>query len=87
MPSARILDLHWNALLANFRRSGLTQAEFFQCSDLSIYTFRKHLYAARVSRPTPPAPHARPRPGPRTSCPSPSSPRAATAAPRLLRSS
>ena len=28
MPRGHILDLRWNALLNDFRRSGLTQAEF-----------------------------------------------------------
>jgi hypothetical protein len=28
MPRGHILDLRWSALLNDFRRSGLTQAEF-----------------------------------------------------------
>jgi hypothetical protein len=53
MPRARVLDLRWIAILNDFRRSGLTQAEFCQIRDLSIHVFRKHLYAPRTSKPTP----------------------------------
>lgn len=51
MPRARILDLRWNAILNDFRRSGLTHAEFCERRDISIHSFRKHLYGARVSKP------------------------------------
>jgi hypothetical protein len=51
MPRARILDLRWSAILDDFRRSGLTHAEFCQRRDISIHSFRKHLYAARTSKP------------------------------------
>ena len=44
MPRGHILDLRWNALLSEFRRSGLTHAEFCQRRGLSIHSFRKHLY-------------------------------------------
>jgi transposase len=53
MLRARILDLRWSALLNDFRRSGLTHAEFCHRRDISIHSFRKHLYAARTSKPTP----------------------------------
>jgi hypothetical protein len=36
MPGARILDLRWCAILNEFRRSGLTHAEFCQRRDISI---------------------------------------------------
>jgi hypothetical protein len=55
MPRARILDLRWSAILNEFRRSGLTHAEFCQRRDISIHAFRKHLYAAAISRPAPAA--------------------------------
>jgi hypothetical protein len=29
MPRGQILDLHWNALLSDFRRSSLTHAELY----------------------------------------------------------
>ena len=44
MPRGHILDLRWNALLNEFRRSGLTHAEFCQRRGISIHSFRKRLY-------------------------------------------
>jgi DNA replication protein DnaC len=41
MPRGHILDLRWNALLNDFRRSGLTQAEFCERRGISIHSFRK----------------------------------------------
>ena len=55
MPRARILDLRWCAILNEFRRSGLTHAEFCQRRDISIHSFRKRLYAAAISKPSPTA--------------------------------
>jgi len=52
MPRGRILDLRWNALLQEFRRSGLTQAEFCQRRGLSLHAFRKHLYHGSAPKPT-----------------------------------
>ena len=51
MPRGHILDLRWNALLNDFRRSGLTQAEFCERRGISIHSFRKRLY--RVPAPKP----------------------------------
>jgi hypothetical protein len=45
MPRTPILDLRWSAILGEFRRSGLTHAEFCRRRGLSIHSFRKHLYA------------------------------------------
>lgn len=53
MPRGHILDLRWNALLNEFRRSGLTQAEFCQRRGISIHSFRKHLYRVPASKPAP----------------------------------
>ena len=53
MARGRILDLRWNALLNDFRRSGLTHAEFCQRRGISIHSFRKHLYQAPTPKPTP----------------------------------
>jgi hypothetical protein len=53
MPRGRILDLRWNALLNDFRRSGLTHAEFCERRGISIHSFRKRLYQAPAPRPTP----------------------------------
>ena len=53
MPRGHILDLRWNALLNDFRRSGLTQAEFCERRGISIHSFRKRLYQAPAPKPTP----------------------------------
>jgi len=53
MPRGRILDLRWNALLNDFRRSGLTQAEFCERRGISIHSFRKRLYRVSTPKPTP----------------------------------
>ena len=56
MPRGPILDLRWNALLNDFRRSGLTQAEFCQRRGISPHSFRKHLYQRHAPKPTPASP-------------------------------
>jgi hypothetical protein len=53
MPRGHILDLRWNALLNEFRRSGLTHAEFCRRRGISIHSFRKRLYRAPTPKPTP----------------------------------
>ena len=53
MPRGHILDLRWNALLNDFRRSGLTQAEFCKRRGISIHSFRKRLYRVPTPKPTP----------------------------------
>ena|SRR5438045_3519762 len=58
MPRGQILDLRWNALLKDFRRSGLTHAEFCERRGISIHSFRKHLYQASTPKPTPANPLA-----------------------------
>jgi hypothetical protein len=52
MPHGPILDLRWNALLSDFRRSGLTHAEFCRRRGISIHSFRKHLYQTPAPKPT-----------------------------------
>ena len=47
MSRSRTVDLRWNALLNDFRRSGLTQAEFCRRRQISLHSFRKHLYGVR----------------------------------------
>ena len=66
MPRGHILHLRWNALLSEFRRSGLTQAEFCERRGISIHSFRKHLYRVPAPKPTPanPLPSDRCRPLP-----------------------
>ena len=44
MPRSRTVDLRWKALLNDFRRSGLTQAEFCRRRQISLHSFRKRLY-------------------------------------------
>ncbi len=53
MSRSRTVDLRWNALLNDFRRSGLTQAEFCHRHQISLHSFRKHLYPPRPSQPAP----------------------------------
>src|SRR5512135_1910205 len=53
MPRGHILDLRWNALLNDFRRSGLTHAEFCHRRGISIHAFRKRLYQVPTPKPTP----------------------------------
>jgi hypothetical protein len=53
MPRGHTLDLRWNALLREFRRSGLTQAAFCERRGISIHSFRKHLYRVPAPKPTP----------------------------------
>jgi hypothetical protein len=53
MPRSRTVDLRWNAVFSEFRRSGLTQAEFCRQRDISLASFRYHFYKPRSSKPTP----------------------------------
>jgi hypothetical protein len=55
MPRAQILDLRWSALFNDYRRSGLTQAEFCDRRGISIHAFRKRLYRARLPKSGPKA--------------------------------
>jgi hypothetical protein len=61
VPRNRTVDLCWKSLLNEFRRSGLTQAEFCRRRQISLHSFRKHLYSPRPSRPAPS--HDRPSAG------------------------
>ncbi len=51
MSRSRTIDLRWNGLLNDFRRSGLTQAEFCRRRQISLHSFRKHLYPPSPSQP------------------------------------
>jgi len=53
MPRQRTDDARWQAVIADFRRSGLTQPEFCRLRGLPLHTFRRRLYARSG---TPPAP-------------------------------
>jgi hypothetical protein len=50
VPRSRTIDLCWKALLNDFRRSGLTHAEFCRRRHISLHSFRKHLYQPRTSQ-------------------------------------
>ena len=52
MSRIRTVDLRWNTLLHDFRRSGLTQAELCRRRQISLHSFRKRLYQPRPSQPT-----------------------------------
>jgi hypothetical protein len=52
MSRSRTIDPRWNALLNDFRRSGLTQAEFCRRREISLPSFRNHLYKPNLSKST-----------------------------------
>jgi hypothetical protein len=52
MPRSRTVDLRLTALINDFRRSGLTQAEFCRQREISLHSFRYHLYQPHPSKPT-----------------------------------
>jgi hypothetical protein len=87
MPRGHTLDLRWNALLREFRRSGLTQAAFCERRGISIHSFRKHLYRVPAPKPTPanhPSPNATSHFLPVTVLPDPIPATPAAAAPQPL---
>jgi hypothetical protein len=45
MPRQATDDVQWQAAIADFRRSGLTQPEFCRRRELPLHTFRRRLYA------------------------------------------
>ena len=51
MPRPRPIDLRWNALLSDFRRSGLTQADFCRLRNISLASFRYHFYKPYPAKP------------------------------------
>ena len=51
MPRTRTVDLRWNVLLSDFRRSGLTQAEFCRRREIPLHSFRYHLYQPHPTKP------------------------------------
>jgi hypothetical protein len=64
-------EVYWTAILADFRRSGLTQDEFCRRRQISLHSFRHWLYRRRPDLPTTPAgAHATPS----VPVPAPSSP-------------
>jgi hypothetical protein len=71
MPRA-IPKRYWSAIMADFNRSGLTQAEFCRRRHISVSSFRSWLYGQRHGFPTA-GPSESPRPAP-VSAPASSSP-------------
>ena len=63
-------EIYWSAILADYRRSGLTHIEFCQLRRISIHSFRDWLYRLRpglapsslTAWPHVPNPFSRPRP-------------------------
>jgi hypothetical protein len=53
MPQTRASDLRWNALLNDFRKSGLTHVEFCRLRGIPLHTFRRRLYQPRTPEGTP----------------------------------
>ena len=51
MATETSTDLRWYALIKDFRRSGLTHAEFCREREISLHTFRKRLYGQKALAP------------------------------------
>lgn len=47
-------EIYWSAILADFRRSGLTHVEFCRLRRISLHSFRKWLYHLRPGLPPKP---------------------------------
>jgi hypothetical protein len=58
-------EIYWSAILADFRRSGLTHVKFCELRRISIHSFRDWLYRLRLGLPP-----RRSRAGHTSSCPS-----------------
>ena len=54
MPNSTSAASRWQAVIEEYRQSGLTQAESCRQRDLSLQTFLKYLYGSRpVAKTTP----------------------------------
>ncbi len=49
MPRTSTFDADWDAVLRDFRNSGLTHVAFCQRRGIPLHTFRRRLYQARTS--------------------------------------
>jgi hypothetical protein len=58
VPRSRTIDLRWKALLNDFRRSGLTQAEFCRQRNVPLASFRYHFYKPLSSKSAPSDEHS-----------------------------
>jgi hypothetical protein len=77
MECGSYAQIYWSAILADFRRSGLTHVEFCRRRRISLHSFRKWLYQLRPGLP-PKATRARSHTSPVSAVP------ATTATPRFL---
>jgi hypothetical protein len=57
-------EIYWSAILADFRRSGLTHVEFCRLRHISIHSFRDWLYRLRPGLPPRRSRSDRPTPAP-----------------------
>ena len=53
MSQSHPINSRWNAIVRDFRRSGLTQADFCRQRNISLASFRYHFYKPQPSNPTP----------------------------------
>ncbi len=51
MSQTRTVNSRWNAIVSDFRRSGLTQADFCRQRNISLASFRYHFYKPASSKP------------------------------------
>ena len=58
MSRIRPIDLRWNAIVSDFRRSGLTQAEFCRQRNIPLASFRYHFYKPLSPKPAPSDKHS-----------------------------
>ena len=65
-------EIYWSAILADFRRSGMTHVQFCSSRRISLHSFRTWLYRLRPG--LPPRRHAHRRTSPPPSPPSPTRP-------------
>jgi hypothetical protein len=53
VSQSHTVNSRWNAIVSDFRRSGLTQAEFCRQRNISLASFRYYFYKPRSSKPAP----------------------------------
>jgi hypothetical protein len=58
VSQTHIANSRWNAILSDFRRSGLTQADFCRQRNISLASFRYHFYKPLSPKPAPSVAHS-----------------------------
>jgi hypothetical protein len=53
VSQSHTVNSRWNAIVSDFRRSGLTQANFCRQRNISLASFRYHFYKPLSPKPTP----------------------------------